>query len=81
MVSNPRRGDAVTIRYKKSLKSWFPLEGKTGTIHIVCKARRCRNHGVLVDGRLVVVPCATVTVAKVLPVTLNSEVLDAKLEV
>lgn len=64
MVSNPRVGDAVTIRYKKSLKSWFPLEGKTGTIAIVCKARRCRNHGVMVDGRLYAVPCGNLFMAK-----------------
>lgn len=57
MVSNPKRGDAVIIRYKKSLKSWFPLEGKQGTIAIVCKARRCRNHGVLVDGAIYAIPC------------------------
>lgn len=57
MVSNPRRGDTVIIRYKKQLKHWFPLEGKTGVIHIVCKARRCRNHGVLVDGGVYAIPC------------------------
>lgn len=57
MVSNPRKGDAVVIRYKKSLKSWFPLEGKIGTVRIVCKARRCRNHGVEVDGKVYAIPC------------------------
>ena len=64
MVSNPRRGDAVIIRYKKALKHWFPLEGKTGTIHIVCEARRCRNHGVMVDGELWVVPCGNLFYAR-----------------
>lgn len=57
MVSNPRKGDLVIVRYKKSLKSWFPLEGKAGTITVVCKARRCRNHGVLIDGKLYAIPC------------------------
>ncbi len=57
MVSNPRKDDLVIVRYKKSLKSWFPLEGKTGTIAIACKARRCRNHGVIVDGQLYAIPC------------------------
>lgn len=57
MVSNPSIGATVTVKYKKSLKGWFPLEGKTGTITIVCKAKRCRNHGVMIDGQLWVVPC------------------------
>lgn len=57
MVSNPSVGDKVIIRYKKSLKAWFPLEGKTGTIAIVCKVKRCRNHGVIVNGQFYVIPC------------------------
>lgn len=57
MVSNPKHGDKVIVRYKKALKTWFPLEGKTGTITIVCKARRCRNHGVLIEGQMYVIPC------------------------
>lgn len=40
MVSNPKKGDTVIVGYKKSLKAWFPLEAKRGTIAIVCKARR-----------------------------------------
>jgi hypothetical protein len=57
MVSNPKVGDKVNVRYKKKLKSWFPLEGKEGTIAIVCKARRCRNHGVMIEDTLWVIPC------------------------
>lgn len=72
MVSNPKVGDRVVIRYKKTLKDWFPLEAKVGTVAIVCKQRKrpavgvpiegCRakgptNHGVLVDGQLYVIPC------------------------
>lgn len=57
MVSNPRKGDVVVIRYKKSLKNWFPLEGKTGIIEVICRSRRCRNHGVKVDGKIYAIPC------------------------
>lgn len=57
MVSNPRQGVVVIVRYKKCLKSWFPLEGKSGTVEVVCKARRCRNHGVMVEGILYAIPC------------------------
>ena len=57
MVSNPKVGDKVICRYKKKLKHWFPLEGKEGIVVIVCKARKCRNHGVLIDGQLYAIPC------------------------
>lgn len=57
MMSFPKLGTPVVIKYKKTLKSWFPLEGKRGTIAVVCKARKCRNHGVMVDGRLYAIPC------------------------
>lgn len=56
MVSNPQPGDVVIVRYKRSLKHWFPLEGKRGVVAIVCKARRCRNHGVSIDGRIYAIP-------------------------
>lgn len=61
MISNPRVGTPVVIRYKKALKHWFPLEGKSGVVAIPCKRRGRRqgpiNHGVLVDGAIVVIPC------------------------
>jgi len=57
MMANPRLGQTVQIWYKKSLADWFPLHGKIGTVVIVCKARKCRNHGVLVEGRMYAVPC------------------------
>jgi hypothetical protein len=79
MVSNPKVGDRVYIRYKKSLKDWFPLEGKIGTVAIVCKQRRrplvgapiegCKatgpvNHGVMVDRQLYVIPCGNLFFAE-----------------
>lgn len=56
MVSNPQRGDRVVVRYKRALKGWFPLEGRVGVVMIVCRAKRCRNHGVLIDGRVYAIP-------------------------
>lgn len=64
MVSNPQAGDLVIIRYKKALKSWFPLEGKEGVIRIVCKARKCRNHGVEVAGAIYAIPCGNLFYSK-----------------
>lgn len=57
MVSNPKPGDVVKVCYRKSLKNWFPYEGEIGTVRIVCKARKCRNHGVEIDGKIIVIPC------------------------
>lgn len=57
MVSRPKRGQRVIVRYKKSLKAWFPLEGQIGTVEIVCLAQRCRNHGILIQGKLYAIPC------------------------
>jgi hypothetical protein len=57
MIANPKLGQTVQIWYKKSLADWFPLHGKVGSVAIVCKARKCRNHGVLVDGKVYAIPC------------------------
>ncbi len=65
MISNPQKGTSVVVRYKKSLKHWFPLEGKTGVVVIVCKAKRCRNHGVLIDGQMYAIPCGNLFPVKV----------------
>jgi hypothetical protein len=60
MLANPRQGDRVIIRYAKAKvarsPSTFPLHGKTGTVEIVGRGKP-RNHGILIDGVLYVVPC------------------------
>jgi hypothetical protein len=67
MVSNPQIGALVEVRYKKKLKAWFPLEGKRGIVTVVCKARRCRNHGVTIDGHLYAIPCGNLFFVKETP--------------
>jgi len=54
MVSSPVPGQLVIVRYRSQ---GMPLQGKVGTIHIVGKAKRCRNHGVVIRGRFYVIPC------------------------
>lgn len=56
MLANPKIGTKVLIRYKKSLADWMPLHNKTGIVAIASKGKP-RNHGVMVDGVLWVVPC------------------------
>jgi hypothetical protein len=65
MVSNPRVGQLVRIAYAARRRkvpgfgpvgiqaSWAPFQGKTGPVAI---ASRGRNHGVEIDGSIVVVP-------------------------
>ena len=57
MIVYPKQGQPVQIWYKKSLAHWFPLHGKVGTVCVVAKGKGPRNHGILVDGKLYVVPC------------------------
>jgi len=47
----------VQIWYKKKLAPIMPLHGKQGAVCIVAKGKGPRNHGVLIDGSLWVVPC------------------------
>jgi hypothetical protein len=56
MISNPRPGQLVRISYAASKRSATDLHGKIGRVVIPCRARRARNHGVEIDGRMVVIP-------------------------
>lgn len=57
MMTNPRIGQWVRIRYGKKYIVKPRLHDRVG--RIVCRARGPgpRNHGVLIDGRVYVVPC------------------------
>ena len=57
MLVYPKVGTPVQIWYKRSLAAWFPLHGRVGVVRVVAKGKGPRNHGVLVDGQLYVVPC------------------------
>ena len=55
MLSNPRIGQAVEVRYRKALRPIARLHGKRGIVTIVGRGRP-RNHEVEIDGRRYVVP-------------------------
>lgn len=57
MISNPKLGQQVQVWYAKRYAHTMPLHAKVGTVVVVCKARRCRNHGVAIDGVMYAVPC------------------------
>jgi len=56
MMANPRVGQRVEIRYRRSLRDLMPLQGKVGVVRIASRGKP-RNHGVEVDGRLYCIPC------------------------
>lgn len=56
MMLNPRIGQRVQCWYRKAVSHLFPLHGKVGTVVIASRGKP-RNHGVIIDGRLYVVPC------------------------
>lgn len=55
MLSSPKPGQLVRLRYAKKFAHLFHLHGKEGVVRIVGKGRP-RNHGVEIAGLIVVVP-------------------------
>lgn len=54
-MTNPRRGQIVTVRYGKRTRDIMPLHGRAGTVSVVGRGRP-RNHGIEIDGVIHVVP-------------------------
>lgn len=57
MIVNPRQNQTVQVWYNKRAAPMMPLHGKVGTVAIANHKGKPRNHGVLIDGRLWIVPC------------------------
>lgn len=56
MLANPRLGQAVRLRYRKGHPAAVLYQDAIGRVVIVCRGRP-RNHGIEIEGRIVVVPC------------------------
>jgi ribosomal protein L21E len=56
VIVNPRIGQTVRIHYNAKVAPHMPYHGKTGMVEIVSKGKP-RNHGIRIDGELVVIPC------------------------
>lgn len=56
MLLNPKPGQYVRVWYGRKYAHLMPLHGRTGTV-VIISAGRPRNHGILVDNRLYIVPC------------------------
>lgn len=55
MIFGPRPNDRVQLHYAKRFAHLWPLHGKIGVVRIVGNGKP-RNHGVEIDGKIVVVP-------------------------
>lgn len=64
MVANPKLGQRVQVWYGKRYAHMMPLHAKLGTVVVVCKARKCRNHGVEVEGVMYAIPCGNLNKVK-----------------
>ncbi len=57
MLSNPRIGQAVMIRYNSRLRCWAKhLHGRAGIV-LIRGIGRPRNHLIHIDGTDYVIPC------------------------
>jgi hypothetical protein len=56
VLLNPRRGQEVLVWYRAGLRDTMPYHGRRGTVAVVSRGKP-RNHGVLIDGGMVVIPC------------------------
>lgn len=56
MIANPRIGVDVRVHYNAKRAPTMPHHGKLARVVIASRGKP-RNHGVLIDGRVVVVPC------------------------
>jgi len=54
-----RVGQAVRIHYNARRAPYMPWHGRTGRLVVVCRGKP-RNHGVEIDGKIVVVPCGNI---------------------
>ena len=56
MLANPRPGQRVRVWYGKRYAHTMPLHDRAGRVVIASKGKP-RNHLVIVDDRLFVIPC------------------------
>lgn len=60
MLSNPKPGARVRIRYRAGVRERMPWHDVVGTVEIVCR-KRPRNHGVRIGGVLVSIPAGNLS--------------------
>ncbi len=62
MISHPKPGQRVSVRYNARVAPLMPHHGKSGTVLFKAGGRRCRNHAVWIDnGPAVAIPAGNLT--------------------
>jgi hypothetical protein len=56
MIASSKPGWPAQVWYRASVRSVAPWHGRTGVV-VVASRGKPRNHGIDIDGTLVVVPC------------------------
>jgi len=56
MLTNPKIDQLAQVWYRASVRDKMPYHGRVGRVMVVGKGRP-RNHGVLLDGQIISVPC------------------------
>lgn len=57
MIVHPRIGQSVQVWYRASMAAIMPHHARVGHVAVASKGPGPRNHGVMIEGRSVVVPC------------------------
>jgi len=60
VLVHPKIGAIVQVWYRKDRAAFMPWHGRLGIVRVVSKGPGPRNHGIEIDGRLVVVPCGNI---------------------
>jgi len=56
MLASPKVGQTVQVWYAQKWRALMPYHGRMGTV-VVSSRGKPRNHGVEIDGKLIIVPC------------------------
>jgi hypothetical protein len=56
MISSPHVGQKVQVWYRREVGLHMPLHGKVGIVRISSRGKP-RNHGIIINGMIYVVPC------------------------
>jgi len=63
MLTNPDPGSPAQVWYRPGVRDAMPLHGKVGKI-VAVGQRRPRNHGLLIEGTVYVVPCGNLRIPR-----------------
>lgn len=72
MLVHPRIGTDVVVWYRAGMREHMPFHARMGKVVIRGKGKP-RNHGVEIDGQMIVVPCGNLYAADNLPRSIRAK--------